>query len=253
MIIIACDINGENSDALARAVAGAGFPVLRVPELYHVPGDSPLWARLAALPEPLVYVTGLHTRPSVWLLRRHGIQAEVVSLREVADHAEAFAAIGALHPVSAASCETLAGDAAARWYPVIDRDRCGECHHCLQFCLFGVYVLDADGRVTVENPDACKAGCPACSRICPHGAIIFPLYQDPAIAGAPGVFMSPDVAARRMYYTRTRRPCPTCGRTEAGVGGEICAECGRAKGARVEPDELDDLIAALDALPGRRP
>mgnify|MGYP001202443485 FL=1 len=252
MIILARNNAGADSDVVARAITGAGFPVLRVPELYHLPEDSPLWTRLAALPAPLVYVTGLHARPAAWLLRRHGITATVVSRREVAGDAGALAAIRAVHPVSAASCETLEGETVARWYPVIDRDRCGDCHHCLQFCLFGVYALDADGRVTVEHPDACKAGCPACSRICPRGAIIFPLCQDPAIAGAPGREMSPDAAARRMFYARTGRPCPVCGRTEAGVGGDNCPECGRATGAPVETDELDALIAALDALPGRR-
>src|SRR5260370_29978985 len=36
-----------------------------------------------------------------------------------------------------------------------------------------------------ENQDNCKRGCPACSRVCPEHAIIFPDYKTPAIAGAP--------------------------------------------------------------------
>jgi len=74
----------------------------------------------------------------------------------------------------------------ARWYPVIDRSRCRNCQECLNFCLFGVYGLDAQGRVYVEMPDMCRPGCPACARVCPSGAIMFPHYSDPAIAGAPG-------------------------------------------------------------------
>ena len=73
-----------------------------------------------------------------------------------------------------------------RWYPVIDRSRCRNCQECLNFCLFGVYGLDGQGRVYVEMPDMCRPGCPACARVCPSGAIMFPHYSDPAIAGGPG-------------------------------------------------------------------
>ncbi len=72
-----------------------------------------------------------------------------------------------------------------RWYPVIDYGRCTNCQECLNFCLFGVYDLDARGRVWVKVPDACRPGCPACARVCPAGAIMFPQYSDPVIAGGP--------------------------------------------------------------------
>ncbi|MGA2068986.1 MAG: ferredoxin family protein [Thermoguttaceae bacterium] len=74
---------------------------------------------------------------------------------------------------------------APRWYPVIDQRRCENCLECLNFCLFGVFSLDELGKVFVEQADACRDGCPACSRICPPGAILFPEYPDPAIAGCP--------------------------------------------------------------------
>jgi NAD-dependent dihydropyrimidine dehydrogenase PreA subunit len=72
-----------------------------------------------------------------------------------------------------------------RWYPVIDYQRCNNCLECLNFCLFGVYSLDADNAITAEAPDACRPGCPACSRVCPEGAIMFPQHKDPGIAGDP--------------------------------------------------------------------
>src|SRR4051794_21107159 len=50
-----------------------------------------------------------------------------------------------------------------RWYPVIDYSRCTNCMECLDFCLFGVYGVDGLDRLVVENQDACKRGCPACS------------------------------------------------------------------------------------------
>jgi NAD-dependent dihydropyrimidine dehydrogenase PreA subunit len=72
-----------------------------------------------------------------------------------------------------------------RWYPVIDYNRCTNCLECLDFCLFGVYGVDKFDRILVETQDNCKKGCPACSRVCPEQAIMFPEYKTAAIAGAP--------------------------------------------------------------------
>ena len=69
------------------------------------------------------------------------------------------------------------------WFPVIDYDRCENCRQCLQFCLFGVYAADEGGKVRVAKPANCKTGCPACARICPHAAIIFPKYAEGSISG----------------------------------------------------------------------
>lgn len=77
----------------------------------------------------------------------------------------------------------ISESSAARWYPVIDYARCTNCLECLNFCLFGVFGLDHEDLILVEQADACRAGCPACSRICPADAILFPQHGDPAIAG----------------------------------------------------------------------
>lgn len=71
-----------------------------------------------------------------------------------------------------------------RWYPVIDFSRCTNCMECVDFCLFGVYGVDHGENILVEQPDNCRKGCPACSRVCPENAIIFPQHKAPAIAGA---------------------------------------------------------------------
>jgi NAD-dependent dihydropyrimidine dehydrogenase PreA subunit len=70
------------------------------------------------------------------------------------------------------------------WFPAIDRSRCKNCKQCLSFCLFGVYEADEKGRVVVKNPRNCKTNCPACSRICPEVAIIFPKSAEAPINGA---------------------------------------------------------------------
>jgi Fe-S-cluster-containing dehydrogenase component len=67
---------------------------------------------------------------------------------------------------------------------VIDYERCAGCKQCLNFCLFGVYSLAGDDRVTVSAPRGCKENCPACARICPEAAIIFPKSEEPVICGS---------------------------------------------------------------------
>jgi Pyruvate/2-oxoacid:ferredoxin oxidoreductase delta subunit len=69
------------------------------------------------------------------------------------------------------------------WFPVIDYDRCTNCMQCLSFCLFGVYGVDVEKRIEVRNNDQCKTNCPACSRVCPEAAILFPKYKAGPING----------------------------------------------------------------------
>jgi Pyruvate/2-oxoacid:ferredoxin oxidoreductase delta subunit len=69
------------------------------------------------------------------------------------------------------------------WFPVIDYDRCTNCMQCLSFCLFGVYGVDGDSHIQVQNNDNCKTNCPACSRVCPEAAIMFPKYKAGPING----------------------------------------------------------------------
>ena len=69
------------------------------------------------------------------------------------------------------------------WFPVIDYDKCTHCKQCLSFCPFGVYSLDDEDKVRVTSPRNCKNNCPACARICPQLAIIFPKVIDRPING----------------------------------------------------------------------
>ena len=141
-----------------------------------------------------------------------------------------------------------------RWYPVIDYDRCTNCMECIDFCLFGVYGVDVLDRILVEAQDSCKKGCPACSRVCPENAIVFPQHKTPAIAGAAGevaglkidlsqLFGGGDaieMAARERDIELVRD-----GRDAVGLAVGIPKRQANACGVR---DELDDLIDGLDDL-----
>ncbi len=82
------------------------------------------------------------------------------------------------------------------WFPVIDYDRCTNCMQCLSFCLFGVYGADRVGHIQVQNQDNCKTNCPACSRVCPEAAIMFPKYKAGPING--DVVKDEDLAREKM-------------------------------------------------------
>ena len=69
------------------------------------------------------------------------------------------------------------------WFPVIDYSRCTNCMQCLSFCLFDVYGVSGEGKIQVQNNDNCKTNCPACSRVCPEAAIMFPKYKSGPING----------------------------------------------------------------------
>jgi ferredoxin len=68
------------------------------------------------------------------------------------------------------------------WYPALDKEKCMECGKCHDFCLFGVYTIE-NKKIKVVNPQNCKNNCPACARVCPSKAIIFPKYGKSPING----------------------------------------------------------------------
>ncbi len=144
-----------------------------------------------------------------------------------------------------------------RWYPVIDYSRCTNCMECIDFCLFGVYGVDRVETILVEQPDNCRKGCPACSRVCPENAIIFPQHKTPTIAGAAVVAESLKIDLSKLFGApetgETAEQAAIRERDEqlllagrAAVGASIGLPKRHAASAVEPKDELDSLIDALD-------
>lgn len=144
-----------------------------------------------------------------------------------------------------------------RWYPVIDYSRCTNCMECIDFCLFGVYGVDQLDRILVEEQDNCKKGCPACSRVCPENAIIFPGHKDSAIAGADGEVGNLKIDLSKLFGATDKSPLEMA---VAERDAELVADGRNAVGMSVgipkpnanldqeEEDELDDLMNGLDEM-----
>ncbi|MBP7052049.1 MAG: ferredoxin family protein [Phycisphaerae bacterium] len=133
------------------------------------------------------------------------------------------------------------------WFPVIDYDRCVNCKQCMNFCLFGVYGLSEEGRVTVQKPSGCKTNCPACARMCPRKAIIFPKYADPPINGdeclEPTTGQEKTVVAGDVYERiRSRSAAGKRFSTEPGDAGRSCPTL---DGLRRDLDIPDEVLASL--------
>ena len=102
-----------------------------------------------------------------------------------------FRDISTTEPSAVASVvESVTADTGTRrpggwkpWFPVIDFGRCTNCMQCLTFCLFDVYGVSPEKQIRVQNPSNCKTDCPACSRVCPEVAILFPKYKAGPING----------------------------------------------------------------------
>jgi NAD-dependent dihydropyrimidine dehydrogenase PreA subunit len=160
-------------------------------------------------------------------------------------------------PHSALRIPNSDDEAARRWYPVIDYSRCTNCMECIDFCLFGVYGVDKVETILVEQPDNCRKGCPACSRVCPENAIIFPQHKTPTIAGAAVVAGSLKIDLSKLFgapeTNETAEQAAVRERDEqlllAGrqaVGANIGLPKRQAANGKQPKDDLDSLIDALD-------
>ncbi len=157
-------LKGERRHELLSSLLKAGYPVSRVtPKGELTPADdSPLIVLGDFADEKIASATVSGTKGQVTL---HNMNGDDVGT--LVNRVETFRA-----EVSGRQSKEW-----MPWFPVIDYDRCTNCMQCLSFCLFGVYGVDEELEIQVQNEDKCKTNCPACSRVCPEVAIMFPKYH----------------------------------------------------------------------------
>src|SRR5690606_21175948 len=112
----------------------------------------------------------------------------------------------------------------------------------------------------VEQPDNCRKGCPACSRVCPENAIIFPQHKTPAIAGAEvamgglkidlsKLFGAPESDEDAVAVAARERDEQLLLAGRDAVGLSVGIPKRQADQPEVQAkDNLDNLIDALDEL-----
>ena len=150
-------------------------------------------------------------------------------------------------------------DSSRRWYPVIDYSRCTNCMECIDFCLFGVYGVDRIDTILVEEPDNCRKGCPACSRVCPENAIMFPQHKTPAIAGSNESAASLKIDLSQLFGAPQEKKSAIevaalerdeqlvmAGRNAVGMSVGIAKR--QPESGSESRDELDDLVDELNDL-----
>lgn len=188
--ILYCDcantriIPEEKKECVRELLSRSGRPVVKVSDLCGLAAKrDPRLAQLAQ--SGRLTVVACYPRAVRWLFHQAGVPLEPERVRflnmRVQTAADMVAVLedGEQRAPVADPPLTAAGDENWRpWFPVIDYDRCTGCRQCLEFCLFGVYESDAAGRVQVTRPGQCKDNCPACARMCPALAIMFPKIDE---------------------------------------------------------------------------
>lgn len=178
---------GVKSEVL-NAIKGAGVEFEAVTDLCEMSAKkNPALKRLAK--ENRIKIAACYPRAVKWLFHASGAPlpqegVEFLNMRTSSAEEIISLLLGEKTPVrSKREIQLQEKGDWIPWFPVIDYDRCKNCMQCLNFCLFGVYGLDEKEQVQVINPAGCKTNCPACARLCPQTAIIFPKYTDSPING----------------------------------------------------------------------
>ena len=141
-----------------------------------------------------------------------------------------------------------------RWYPVIDYSRCTNCMECIDFCLFGVYGHEESGGVRVALPRNCKDNCPACARICPAVAIVFPKSEEEPVNGAEvtpesvaagRVQMQPEQLGRGDIVSFLRQRMVASREAQSPLRADVVAQALQERRRRLDAAENAD-----DGTPG---
>ena len=178
-------IPAETRTAVWSALSASDAEVISVPDLCGAAAISKDLLAECANSKDLVIVA-CNPRSVRWLFQRAGFPLKdgtyrVCNMRE--QTAEEICTELGISPVDGSVAFPAPETDWPPWFPVLDYDRCTTCKQCVSFCPFGVYEVVDDG-VIVAHPEKCKNNCPACARMCPVSAIIFPKCEDAPICGA---------------------------------------------------------------------
>ena len=185
----------EKIEAVRAACSQAAIPCVIVPDLCYLSAKDPENLRRLAGAEVVLACQPRAVRalfPDA--VRYMDLRTESVD-----------SAMAVVRSASAASvtCEPSSPSSWVPWFPVIDSGRCVQCRKCVDFCLFGVFAVDG-ASVKVVQPDHCKTDCPACARICPQNAIIFPKSEEPRLNGSLAEPVAPSPLDRAAFRERLK-------------------------------------------------
>jgi Pyruvate/2-oxoacid:ferredoxin oxidoreductase delta subunit len=183
-------INENTRDVLFDALKNTGAKIQSVADLCKLSAEKdPALAELAQ--QENLRIAACFPRAVKWLFEDVGASlpdsVPIHNMRTdnheglVAEVTQNLPSATGTQDVSAPEPDEL--DTWTPWFPVIDYDRCTNCMQCLSFCLFDVYSVNEHDQIEVQNQEKCKTNCPACSRVCPEVAIMFPKYKSGPING----------------------------------------------------------------------
>ncbi|HEY3390453.1 MAG TPA: hypothetical protein VGK38_12815 [Prolixibacteraceae bacterium] len=184
-------IGTDRLETISKYLRQNGHPFAEISDLCGCSVDRKDETRDLLLANEEVLIIACFPRAVKLLLKNCGIdpqslKLDFINFREL-NNEQIFAGISAYFEgkTERGGCTELQSHTEwPSWFPMIDYSRCNTCGQCADFCLFGVYEK-IDNKVVVVNPKGCKNNCPACGRICPQTAIVFPKYEHAgAIAGA---------------------------------------------------------------------
>ena len=208
----AATISADRREAVLAGLANCGRPVTVVDDLCGLAAGHGAWLKKFVDSAEGLVIVACHPRAVRGLLARTGANATLTQVKCFdlrRDSAESILETIASRDRSESPTTTAdppeepaadAPDFWRPWFPVIDQDRCVNCRQCLEFCLFGVYETDGNGKVVVAHPDHCKNNCPSCARLCPHVAIMFPKIEEESPVS--GTDDDPALAAGKVKLTR---------------------------------------------------
>jgi len=270
-----------------------GIDVTVVPNLYDIKPDSTGMLALHQINGHAVVVSWLFERASHWILDRHGVHGHVGKIllqnedeedEDEIDDAEAEATeadeksrvidnrkipnrkiycLDLKTTNDASQSETsssLAPDTIERFNnPTNDTALAANGNGVLEPSIVN-RIESTGGRrwypdeILVEQPDNCRKGCPACSRVCPENAIMFPQHKTPAIAGSAEGTASMKIDLSQLFGApadgKTADEIAAMERDEQllAVGREAVGVTPKRSEQResTERDALDDLVDQLD-------